>query len=121
MGKISLSNLQRPDLLFVKYENLASAMTGIQRSVEELQSLGLTRNFEAVLHCILFKCFCLYYRVHKTVHVPPTFHARFDAVGRTYLYRLAVIKPESDLSQCTARNLDALIPIGELHRTYLVR
>lgn len=60
-------------------------------------------------------------RVHRTVHVPPTFHARFNATGRTYLYRLAVIRPEADLSQCQSLSFDSLIPIGELHRCYLVK
>ncbi|XP_058062109.1 tRNA pseudouridine synthase-like 1 [Anopheles bellator] len=33
-------------------------------------------------------------RILSTVHVPDTFHARLCAKSRTYLYRVAVLKPE---------------------------
>ncbi|KAK7081565.1 tRNA pseudouridine synthase-like 1 [Halocaridina rubra] len=58
-------------------------------------------------------------RVRHTREVPSNFHSRFHAAGRSYLYRLAVIKPESEDGQ--ALHYKQYLPPAELHRLYVVR
>ncbi|KAK8395077.1 hypothetical protein O3P69_006080 [Scylla paramamosain] len=57
-------------------------------------------------------------RVHKTILVPSTFHARYDAVSRRYLYRLAVT-PEPTSGGRAA--LEKFMPVAEIGKLYLVR
>ncbi|CAL4139949.1 unnamed protein product, partial [Meganyctiphanes norvegica] len=54
-------------------------------------------------------------RIRKTLGVPSHFHSRFNASGRTYLYRLAVCKTESKLP------IESLTPISEHQRLYVIR
>lgn len=56
-------------------------------------------------------------RINKTEIVPDTFHARYSAKRRTYLYRLAIAKRESPL----AEKATGFIPIDELDRCLFVR
>ncbi|KAG7170202.1 tRNA pseudouridine synthase-like 1 [Homarus americanus] len=57
-------------------------------------------------------------RVHKTVVVPPTFHARFDADGRRYLYRLGVAPTDAAKSRF---DVEAFLPTAEINNIYVVR
>jgi tRNA pseudouridine(38-40) synthase len=54
-------------------------------------------------------------RIIETIHVPETFHARFNAKSRTYLYRLAIAKKEANLKYI------APIPIEEIQRCYFIQ
>ncbi|XP_071546116.1 tRNA pseudouridine synthase-like 1 isoform X2 [Panulirus ornatus] len=57
-------------------------------------------------------------RIHRTLEVPPTFHARHDAIARTYLYRIAVTPP----SACKSHfNKEAFLPSTEINKIHLVR
>jgi tRNA pseudouridine(38-40) synthase len=54
-------------------------------------------------------------RIIETLHVPETFHARFNAKSRTYLYRLAIAKREANLKYI------APIPIEEIQRCCFIQ
>ncbi|KAM7354818.1 DC-STAMP domain-containing protein 2-like [Cochliomyia hominivorax] len=61
-------------------------------------------------------------RVLNTRIVPNTFHCRYNALGRTYLYRIAVAKngiPETD--RLRNRNFEAFLPVEELDRVYFLQ
>ncbi|XP_068200309.1 tRNA pseudouridine synthase A [Palaemon carinicauda] len=58
-------------------------------------------------------------RVHRTVAVPSGFHARYHAAGRSYLYRIAVLKP--DIIVRKKWQIQAFLPSVELNRILLVR
>lgn len=63
-------------------------------------------------------------RIHSAEHVPDTFHARFSAKSRTYLYRLAIAKPGIDLpSELTTYSVahTKYIPIEEVDRCYFIQ
>lgn len=57
-------------------------------------------------------------RILKTRIVPDTFHCRFNAIGRTYLYRLAVIKNNKNevLPKLGDRKHNTYMPIEEIDR-----
>lgn len=55
-------------------------------------------------------------RVQSVKIVPDSFHARFSAKSRTYLYRLAVRKPDAP-----PINKLAEIPFGDWNRCYFIR
>ncbi|XP_037907028.1 tRNA pseudouridine synthase-like 1 isoform X2 [Hermetia illucens] len=61
-------------------------------------------------------------RVINTIHVPNTFHSRYHAKGRTYLYRLAVAKQD-----LFSKGLDrtegyvSFIPIEEFERCFFLQ
>ncbi|XP_045120508.1 tRNA pseudouridine synthase-like 1 [Portunus trituberculatus] len=57
-------------------------------------------------------------RVHKTTLVPSTFHARYDAVSRKYLYRLAVTPEPASSARAV---LEQFMPVAEIGKLYLVR
>ncbi|XP_037934967.1 tRNA pseudouridine synthase-like 1 [Teleopsis dalmanni] len=61
-------------------------------------------------------------RVIKTERVPDTFHCRYNALGRTYLYRIAVLRKKSDGSNCIDnRAFEEFIPIEEIDRCYFIQ
>lgn len=61
-------------------------------------------------------------RINQTLLVPPDllFHCRINAVGRRYLYRLAVIKPDKCIDK-THDRLSSFIPIEETDRCYFIQ
>lgn len=58
-------------------------------------------------------------RIHGTELVPDTFHARYSAKSRTYLYRLAVTKREPP-SPPEEKRPNIYVPIEEIDRCYFV-
>lgn len=62
-------------------------------------------------------------RVISAQHVPLTFHARFSAISRTYLYRIATAKQ----GQCPLELMNysvahtKYIPIEEIDRCYFIQ
>ncbi|KAI8126313.1 hypothetical protein FF38_09129 [Lucilia cuprina] len=61
-------------------------------------------------------------RVLNTRIVPDTFHCRYDALARTYLYRLAVAKEGiSETEGLKNRNFEAYLPVEELDRCYFLQ
>ncbi|XP_066981429.1 tRNA pseudouridine synthase A isoform X2 [Macrobrachium rosenbergii] len=58
-------------------------------------------------------------RVHKTLAVPSGFHARYHAVRRSYLYRIAVLKP--DIIVDKNWKCHAFLPSVEVNRIHIVR
>lgn len=63
-------------------------------------------------------------RILNTRIVPETFHCRFNAIGRTYLYRLAILKTDNDISDALKvgdKKHYAYIPIEELDRCFFVQ
>nr|XP_032513667.1 tRNA pseudouridine synthase-like 1 isoform X2 [Danaus plexippus plexippus] len=58
-------------------------------------------------------------QVNKCLQVNDDFNARHDALSRTYLYRLAVIKPEIKLDEKI--NIATLIPIEEWRRCHFIK
>ncbi|XP_076058456.1 tRNA pseudouridine synthase-like 1 [Oratosquilla oratoria] len=75
-----------------------------------------------VLNCCFYKE-KLGIRVQETRIVPDTFHSRYDAIERTYLYRLIVVKPEA-LEACEPVSplfLDHFIPVPEIDRAYIIK
>lgn len=64
----------------------------------------------------------LFIRILSTRHVPSTFHCRFSATERSYLYRVAIAKDfqvQEDL-QKSAHRLN-FIPIEEINRCHFVQ
>ncbi|XP_055845022.1 tRNA pseudouridine synthase-like 1 [Episyrphus balteatus] len=60
-------------------------------------------------------------RVNSTRLVPDTFHCRYQAKGRTYLYRLAVAKDEPIGAILKNRNYQNFIPVDEYKRCYFIQ
>lgn len=58
--------------------------------------------------------------VKKCIRVNDDFHARFNAISRTYLYRLAVLKPEIEVDENTFSML-SYMPIEEWKRCDFAR
>lgn len=58
-------------------------------------------------------------RVLSTIKVPNDFHCRYNAIGRTYMYRFAVAK-SSDNSSKHNRD-EAFVPIEEIDRCYFIQ
>ncbi|XP_045785692.1 tRNA pseudouridine synthase-like 1 isoform X1 [Maniola jurtina] len=57
--------------------------------------------------------------VRKCLRVNDNFSARFNALSRTYLYRLAVLKPDLVIEENTA--LSSFVPIEEWKRCHFLR
>uniref|UniRef100_A0A1A9W4L1 tRNA pseudouridine synthase n=1 Tax=Glossina brevipalpis TaxID=37001 RepID=A0A1A9W4L1_9MUSC len=78
------------------------------------------KTITGVLNRILCK-HSLPIRILNTRLVPETFHCRYNAVGRTYLYRIAVTK-SSVVTTATSKNkqFEAYLPVEELHRCYFI-
>ncbi|XP_049866804.1 tRNA pseudouridine synthase-like 1 isoform X2 [Pectinophora gossypiella] len=57
--------------------------------------------------------------VKKCLRVPDNFNARYNAIRRTYLYRLAVLKDDVQLPENVG--MASCIPIEEWRRCYFVR
>uniref|UniRef100_A0A1B0FA01 tRNA pseudouridine synthase n=1 Tax=Glossina morsitans morsitans TaxID=37546 RepID=A0A1B0FA01_GLOMM len=61
-------------------------------------------------------------RILNTRLVPETFHCRYNALGRTYLYRIAVAKPNLVISNDSKnKNFEAYLPVEELDRCFFVQ
>lgn len=60
-------------------------------------------------------------RVNSTTLVPDTFHSRYQAKGRTYLYRLAVAKNTPPGVKLKNRNYQNFIPVDEYKRCYFIQ
>ncbi|GLG96941.1 tRNA pseudouridine synthase [Gryllus bimaculatus] len=60
-------------------------------------------------------------RVQECQIVPETFHARFSAIKRSYLYRLAVRKPEAPPLAIGNQDLIAQIPFWDWRRCYFIQ
>lgn len=60
-------------------------------------------------------------RILNTRIVPGTFHCRFNAIGRTYLYRLAVIKTEEEALRWGNKKYSRYVPVEELDRCLFVQ
>lgn len=58
-------------------------------------------------------------RIHNIEIVPDTFHARYNVLSRTYLYRFAVANNVSTYSCAKRSHLD-FIPIEEIDRCFFV-
>uniref|UniRef100_A0A0P4VX88 tRNA pseudouridine synthase n=1 Tax=Scylla olivacea TaxID=85551 RepID=A0A0P4VX88_SCYOL len=100
-------------ILFCVWCILPFHLPGIQVVVFLIFS-SLLFNFLSIHCCSLLSS----HRVHKTILVPSTFHARYDAVSRRYLYRLAVT-PEPTSGGRAA--LEKFMPVAEIGKLYLVR
>lgn len=54
--------------------------------------------------------------------VPDTFHCRYNALARTYLYRIAVAKNGvSESDRLRNRNFEVFLPVEELDRCYFLQ
>lgn len=53
-------------------------------------------------------------RVLRTSLVPDTFHCRYNALGRTYMYRFAVAKEGTD--DLRNKNFEVYLPVEEIDR-----
>ncbi|XP_055911492.1 tRNA pseudouridine synthase-like 1 [Eupeodes corollae] len=60
-------------------------------------------------------------RVISTRRVPDTFHCRYQAKGRTYLYRLAVAKYASPNAHLKNKNYQNFIPVDEYKRCFFLQ
>lgn len=60
-------------------------------------------------------------RVLNTRLVPDTFHCRYNARGRTYLYRLAVAKEGLSGQFSKNKHFEAYVPIEELDRCHFLQ
>ncbi|KAF4523799.1 hypothetical protein B566_EDAN013357 [Ephemera danica] len=60
-------------------------------------------------------------RIQKIQIVPEEFHARFSAKSRTYLYRFAVRRKDSDLTLDSGLGFSSPIPMSEWRRCYFVQ
>lgn len=60
-------------------------------------------------------------RVLKTTQVPDTFHCRYNAKSRSYLYRIAVAKTNPEVETDLKKNFNAFIPIEELERCFFIQ
>ncbi|XP_068142316.1 tRNA pseudouridine synthase-like 1 [Drosophila tropicalis] len=61
-------------------------------------------------------------RVLSTELVPDSFHCRYHAIGRTYLYRFAVARNSPvDDGKLKNRGYEAFIPVEELDRCYFLQ
>lgn len=60
-------------------------------------------------------------RVVSIKHVPDTFHCRYRAKGRTYLYRFAVAKTNPIGVNIKNRNYQNFIPVDEYKRCYFLQ
>ncbi|XP_067646578.1 tRNA pseudouridine synthase-like 1 [Eurosta solidaginis] len=61
-------------------------------------------------------------RVLSTQKVPNTFHCRYNALGRSYLYRFAVAKHRmDDIGKLKNANFNSFIPVEELSRCYFLQ
>ncbi|XP_035221492.1 tRNA pseudouridine synthase-like 1, partial [Stegodyphus dumicola] len=58
--------------------------------------------------------------VAKTCVVPDTFHARHDAKWRSYIYRLAVLKPEINAKFSLNGSYEEYLPVSEVNRCHVV-
>lgn len=58
--------------------------------------------------------------VMKTSVVPDVFHARRSAKWRSYIYRLAVIKPEVDANYLKRNSCEEFLPVTEVNRCHIV-
>uniref|UniRef100_A0A034VXN8 tRNA pseudouridine synthase n=1 Tax=Bactrocera dorsalis TaxID=27457 RepID=A0A034VXN8_BACDO len=75
-----------------------------------------TANITSILNRMLHKN-ALPIRVLSTQQVPNTFHSRYHARGRTYLYRFAVAKNGiTDTDRLKNQNFKAFIPVEEIDR-----
>ncbi|XP_065359712.1 tRNA pseudouridine synthase-like 1 [Calliphora vicina] len=80
----------------------ASSMIGVLNRTLDKQSLAI--------------------RVLNTRIVPNTFHCRYSAKGRTYLYRIAVAKQGiCEAGSLKNRNFEAYLPVEELDRCFFVQ
>lgn len=81
---------------------------------------GLFYDPNTITYCLnnFFKKSEAAVRVHKTVPVPSSFHARYDAISRTYLYRLGVVQPDIGNSRFAR---EAFLPTAEFNKIHLVR
>lgn len=65
-------------------------------------------------------------RINSTWLIPPDlpdFHCRYNAVGRTYLYRLAIPKSEKQLehSESEEKSFNRFVPVEETDRCYFLQ
>uniref|UniRef100_W8BMP8 tRNA pseudouridine synthase n=1 Tax=Ceratitis capitata TaxID=7213 RepID=W8BMP8_CERCA len=61
-------------------------------------------------------------RVLSTQQVPETFHCRYHARGRTYLYRFAVAKNGiTDTDRLKNHNFEAFLPVEEIDRCFFLQ
>lgn len=61
-------------------------------------------------------------RVLNVQIVPSTFHCRYSALGRTYLYRIAVAKNgTTETDRLKNKNFEAFIPVEELDRCFFLQ
>ncbi|XP_075162339.1 tRNA pseudouridine synthase-like 1 isoform X1 [Haematobia irritans] len=59
-------------------------------------------------------------RVLKTRIVPDNFHCRYNALGRTYLYRIAVAKKGITGSDLKNKHFEAYLPVEEIDRCHFL-
>ncbi|XP_001352470.4 tRNA pseudouridine synthase-like 1 [Drosophila pseudoobscura] len=60
-------------------------------------------------------------RVLSSQVVPDTFHCRYHAIGRTYLYRFAVARrPLFDDGKLRNKGFEAFVPVEEIDRCYFL-
>lgn len=56
-------------------------------------------------------------RILNSRIVPNTFHCRYNALGRTYLYRIAVARAAIDVADCLRnKSFETFLPVEELDR-----
>lgn len=62
-------------------------------------------------------------RVLSSRLVADSFHCRYHATGRTYLYRIAVAKtaPSEDSGRLRNRGYEAFIPVEEIDRCFFLQ
>ena len=58
--------------------------------------------------------------VSRVVPVPETFHSRYSAVSRAYVYRLGAVRPHAWPENGDGHTVKALTPIAERHRSFVV-
>ena len=101
-------------------------MHALQSSVHvDLQKRDGTRYPASAITTILNKNFNrnnLPIRILKTIDVPDTFHCRYNANARSYLYRIAVAKNGPiDSDKITYEKLTAHIPIEDIDRCFYIQ
>ncbi|EDW68781.2 tRNA pseudouridine synthase-like 1 [Drosophila virilis] len=63
-------------------------------------------------------------RVLSTQRVPDTFHCRYHAIGRTYLYRVAVAKnvtQSNTINSLRNKGYESFVPVEEIDRCYFLQ
>ena len=70
------------------------------------------------LFCIIIIIF--FCRITRASVVPESFHARFCVQWRSYLYRLAIVKPEVRITFPEVQSFEEFLPISLLNRCHIV-